>query len=125
MKNRLVWFLGIRPALKKWLKTPEGREAEKQMKDVLAGKKEIIARVIALLALVATQFGWADFIGPLQKLGDAVAEGNLIAIVSTLFGIGAMVIGIFRKMGENRKHEELKKTALVVDAAEVSAIKQS
>lgn len=111
LKNRLAWFLGIRPVLKKWFKTPEGRRTEKQMSEFLAGRKEILTRAIAALILLATTLGWTDFVAPLQALHDAFAAGNPVAVIGALFGFVMLVVGIFARMGADRKHAESLRTA--------------
>ena len=122
LKSRAAWLLVVRPRLKKWFKkSPEGREAEKTMREFLAGKKEIITHIVGLVIMLATTFGWVDFVGPLNRLSEAIAAGDPVAVLGALFGIVMSVAAIFKKMGVNRRHEELVK----VEKATTTAVKQS
>lgn len=122
LKARAAWALLLRPRLKKWFKkTPEGRETEMVMRDFLAGKKEILTKVIGLLVLLATTFGFVDFVGPLNALSEAIAAGNPTAVLGAMFGIIMLVAGIFKRMGVNRQHEEVVKAT----KATTTAVKHS
>ncbi len=113
LKARLAWALLLRPRLKKWFKrTPEGREAEKKMKTFLNGKREIITLVTGFLVTLATLLGLADWVGPLQKVHEAVQSGDPMVILGAIFGLIMLASRAFKRLAEDRKHEELVEAAL-------------
>lgn len=98
---------------RKYFQTPAGRVQEKQMRDFLANRKEVIGKAIVAIIALLTALGFTDWIPVLQKLHDAMAGGDPVAIIGTLGSLAVAVIGIFSRWAKDRKHEELMTATIV------------